>query len=287
MAIITQILDIPDNVDPFNTTFSARTPNSFKLSEPHSEALWSGTGFTYDSKGFPKSGVVTSLMWKIDGHLALKMTGGHAAISELRSADDKGNVIFKGVDVFNGHDGKDWMSLGAGNDTYYGRGGDDYLDDNGGGNDILFGDAGNDTLLGGAGQDKLYGGVGNDRLQGDAGNDRLEGGLGTDKLFGGAGADTFAFKSAAESATGAARDTIFDFSHAQHDKIDLSGIDANGSAGGEGVFTYVGSDAFGGTRAELRFADGILSGDLNGDRVADFEIKVVTITPLVKGDFVL
>lgn len=288
MAVITQFLDIPDHVKPFETTFSSQTPTSFKITQPHSEALWLGTSFTYNAKGHAKGGLVTDLVWKIDGQLALKMTGARADIAALTAAgDEKGNVLFKAADVFNGHSGNDTMNLEGGNDTYYGHGGNDYFDDNGGGNDALYGGKGHDTLLGGAGTDRLDGGEGNDRLEGGDGNDNLTGGLGTDKLFGGAGADTFVFTALNDSVKGAARDTIFDFSHSQHDKINLSGIDANGSAGGEGVFSFVGSDAFGGTRAELRYADGILSGDVNGDRVADFEIKVATPIPLVKGDFIL
>lgn len=67
----------------------------------------------------------------------------------------------------------------------------------------------NDTITGSAGGDQLFGNNGNDLLNGGAGNDFLSGGL---------GADTFAY------ATGGGADTIGDFSQAQTDKIDLTGV---------------------------------------------------------------
>ena len=56
------------------------------------------------------------------------------------------------------------------------------------------------------------------------------------------------------------------------DKIDLSGIDTNSSKAGE-----------------IHFIKGILSGDTNGDKVADFELSITLVggTTLVSQDFVL
>ena len=298
MAIIRQYRSIPDDVSPFEVTISNRTATSFRVTDAGSIADWTGRSLTYDGDGDPRSGFLTALDWKIGGTLALKITGMNGSIQAMQAptVDDPSEVLFARADTFYGHNGADEFGLDAGNDTYYGYGGNDYFEDVGGGNDLLKGGVGNDTLWGGAGTDlldgesgydKLYGEAGADTLQGRDGNDRLEGGTGTDKQYGGTGADRFIFTVIGDSVKGAARDTIFDFSRAQGDKIDLSAIDANGTATGNGTFGFVGSDPFGGTRAELRYASGVVSGDVNGDRVADFEIRVVSATPLVKADFIL
>ena len=147
-----------------------------------------------------------------------------------------------------------------------------------GGDNILNGVGGNDTLRGGAGDDKLIGGVG---------NDILVGGLGKDTVTGSAGADRFDFNLITESVRGANRDVMLDFVRAQGDKIDLSTIDADtdGTAGNQ-AFAFIGVGAFAGVDGQLRCSAGIVQGDVNGDRVADFEIKV-NVATLIAQDFVL
>lgn len=296
MSIIRAYKAIPDNLSPFETTISNRTATSFTVTDTGSVAEWKGTSLTYDGEGKPSSGFLTALDWKIGGTLALKITGMNGSIRAMQAADDPSEVLFAGADRFYGHQGSDRFGLAGGNDTYYGYGGNDFLDDFGSGNDKLYGGSGNDTLWGGSGtdlldggsgHDRLYGGGGTDTLKAGLGNDTLTGGAGKDKLYGSNGADRFVFDSVSDSVTGAARDTIYGFSHAQRDKIDLFAIDANGGASGNGTFTYVGSDPFGGTRAELRYSGGILSGDVNGDRIADFEIKISSAPALVAADFIL
>jgi Ca2+-binding RTX toxin-like protein len=153
-------------------------------------------------------------------------------------------------------------------------------------NDKLTGNAVANKLDGAAGSDTIDGSRGNDTLIGGAGNDILTGGLGKDSMTGGLGADRFDFNAVAESVRGANRDTIVDFKHAQRDKIDLSTIDADtdGTAGNQS-FKFIGALAFSGVDGQLRFAGGIVAGDTNGNRIADFEIKVTG--PLVAGDFIL
>jgi beta-glucanase (GH16 family) len=85
--------------------------------------------------------------------------------------------------------------------------------------DVLVGLAGNDKIDGGDGDDWLFGGIGADTLIGGRGNDRLIGGPGDDRLTGGTGADTFVF-----GRFGAGHDVITDFSFAEGDRIDLSGL---------------------------------------------------------------
>src|SRR5215204_5756711 len=57
------------------------------------------------------------------------------------------------------------------------------------------------------------------------GNDLLDGGSGVDLMWGGLGADVFDYNHVSDSPA-SARDWIMDFSKAQGDKADLSGIDA-------------------------------------------------------------
>ena len=174
---------------------------------------------------------------------------------------------------------------GAGNDKLTGGAGGDQLYGNGG-NNQLFGNGNNDKLYGGR-ADKLYGGSSADYLAGGRGNDLLQGGLGRDVLVGGAGADDFVFKSVAGAGKGAQRDVIRDFSHRQGDEIDLSGIDANGKAAGDQSFAFIGSKAFSGKAGELQYKKGIVTGDVNGDKVADLHIEIANHHALVAGDFIL
>lgn len=151
--------------------------------------------------------------------------------------------------------------------------------------DILRGNGGANTIEGGAGRDELYGRGGNDVLQGGAGSDKLFGQGGKDVLIGGSGADIFVFESLSDS-RGSAVDTIQDFVRGS-DRIDLRAIDANTSVAGDQAFTFIGKSAFHHKAGELRFADGMLSGDVNGDAGTDFKIAVANLATLSKGDFYL
>jgi serralysin len=233
----------------------------------------------------------------------------------LRGNDDN-NTLWGGLgdDILRGHGGAD-MLYGegsgrtpggpSGNDTLYGGDGDD----------TLFGDrasrvsdgAGEDTLYGEVGKDVLYSGGGNDALDGGADDDILDGGTGRDTLTGGVGADVFQFEQFVnyfegtityDSGVGAAgRDVITDFSRAQGDKIDLSGIDAQVSFNGDQAFTFIGTDEFDGAAGQLRYDWVVtphhahdttrLSGDVNGDGVADFEITLNGLHALTASDFML
>ncbi|WP_428424120.1 beta strand repeat-containing protein [Pararhizobium sp.] len=139
--------------------------------------------------------------------------------------------------------------------------------------------------------ENLTGSSHNDTLAGNAGNNVLAGGTGADKLTGGAGADTFLFKALSDTTVATAgRDTIFDFSHTQGDKIGLSGIDANTAITGDQAFIFKGTAAFSGTNGELRFekqaSDTYVYGDTNGDKVADFIIHFDDAIAFQNSDFV-
>jgi Ca2+-binding RTX toxin-like protein len=136
---------------------------------------------------------------------------------------------------------------------------------------------GNDRIVGNAVANTLDGGAGRDHIDGGAGSDRIIGGLGADWLVGGAGKDVFALFWLAESLpTKTGQDVIADFETGT-DKIDLRAIDANSTLDGDQPFTF-GAD-FTGRAGELQWDRGegralLVSGDINGDRLADFAIQV-------------
>lgn len=177
---------------------------------------------------------------------------------------------------------------GTGSDKIYGSAVANMLQ-GGEGHDHLYGYDGGDKLYGEAGSDSLYGGSGNDRLEGGAGRDYLLGELGADTLVGGADADTFIFR--AGDSTTAARDTISDF-QTGIDKIDLRQIDANLSVRSDQAFSWIESSAFTKVAGQLRYDAGpngiTLSGDTNGDGVADFAVLLAGLAkaPAV-GDIIL
>ncbi|MBU8545813.1 MULTISPECIES: calcium-binding protein, partial [Roseomonadaceae] len=140
----------------------------------------------------------------------------------------------------------------------------------------LDGNAGANILDGGEGADTLYGGAGNDTLIGGDGTDLLDGGIGADSLVGGDGADVFLFRSAME----ANDDVVADFNVAQGDRIDLRPIDANLLIADNQDFTWIGEASFGAVAGQLRFADEILEGDLDGDGIADFQITLSGVASL-------
>lgn len=193
------------------------------------------------------------------------------------------------ANTYGGGAGSDNVSAGDGNDVLYGRGGSDALNGQEG-NDRIFGDAGDDVLggengidllYGGADSDTLFGGGGNDTLYGEAGNDILEGGAGLDILNGGLGADTFRFSAGDTGATVATADRIQGYSSAQGDQIDVSAL---------GVTSFIGTAAFGNVAGEVRTqvinGNTFVQGDVDGDGVADFMIRLDGIISLTADDFV-
>ncbi|WP_262272699.1 M10 family metallopeptidase C-terminal domain-containing protein [Microvirga yunnanensis] len=152
-------------------------------------------------------------------------------------------------------------------------------------NDMLHGNGASNAIRGEDGKDSLFGRGGNDTLEGGSGSDKLYGQSGKDLLIGGSGADVFVFQAMSDSRKSTV-DTITDFLRGS-DHIDLRGIDANTKVAGNQAFSFIGKTAFHGKAGELRFADGIVSGDVNGDRSADFKIKVADLTALSKNDFYL
>ncbi|HEX8443752.1 MAG TPA: M10 family metallopeptidase [Allosphingosinicella sp.] len=156
--------------------------------------------------------------------------------------------------------------------------------------DPFTGTDGNDVIDGGMGIQTLRGLLGDDSLNGGSGNDILIGGGGKDRLTGGTGSDIFLFEAASDSPATTGRDRIQDFQRGM-DKIDLTRIDANSAADGDQSFIWIGTSSFSGRAGELHQIrlNGltVIEGDLNGDRVADFQIEFSTTLSLSSTDFLL
>ena len=164
----------------------------------------------------------------------------------------------------------------------------------------LDGGFGNDRLTGAGGADLLTGGVGDDVLRGGGGSDTLMGGIGRDTMTGGAGADHFVFTASFETGFGAdTADIIKDFNPVAGDHIDLSAIDANVTLGSttDDAFSFIGAHAFNNVAGELHYHKvnpagtandhTLVSGDINGDGIADFVIWLDGLITLKGVDFVL
>lgn len=136
-------------------------------------------------------------------------------------------------------------------------------------------------LIGGTnGRNLLAGLGGSDEIHGFGGNDVIEGGRGADLLFGGTGADRFVYRNVADSASGAF-DTVADFSGAQGDRIDLSAIDASKA------LVFLGAGGFTGRGSEIRFFDGFVFVDTDGNRNADLIIDMNGLSAMSASDFLV
>jgi len=194
-------------------------------------------------------------------------------------------------DILHGDDGNDALSGGNGNDDLAGDDGQDNLAC-GAGDDHALGGTGDDLVKGNQGDDTLGGDDGNDKVLGGDGSDDISGGSGKDTLTGGLGADHFVFADGDMSGTSfKTADRIVDFNHAQGDVIDLSGVDADSSTVGDQGFTFIGTSKFSHTAGELRLEvrskSMLLSGDTDGDGVADFAIRIDGTHQIELADLVL
>ena len=193
-----------------------------------------------------------------------------------------------------------FVRLGNGNDTFDSTGssddrivvagqGNDTMT-GGSGDDLLRGEGANDAINGGDGNDILDGGKGRDVIDGGAGDDMIYGGNGNDTLTGGAGADLFIFTEIEDLWNGGAREVITDFTQGE-DRLRMRGIDADITTGGDQNFDFVGDADFSGTAGELRsiISDGrtFISGDVDGDGMADFQLILDGEITLLGSDIIL
>ncbi len=147
--------------------------------------------------------------------------------------------------------------------------------------------SGNDRIAGLAGDDMLFGFRGDDRLYGGKGDDLLYGGLGRDVMKGGRGDDVFVFSALGQSVRGSERDVIRDFDRRGDDRIDLSEIDADATLAGDQRFRFIDDDRFDGDAGQLRYNGRFLAADVDGDRQADFQVRILDVDDLSRGDFIL
>ncbi|MDR6293465.1 MULTISPECIES: calcium-binding protein [Inquilinus] len=248
-----------------------------------------------------------------------------SGVENVQGTSGYNDVLIGSADanILSGYGGGDTLDGQAGNDTLNGMDGNDILR-GGVGADHIDGGAGIDTamysesasavlinlaagtaaggnatgdvlvsvenLYGSSFNDALLGDGGANTLVGNAGNDVLAGLGGQDILAGGAGADRFVYGSVGQSLVASA-DRITDFSHAQGDRIDLVGIDANTTVAGDQAFNFIGAGAFthhaGELHATVSGGFTVVSGDVNGDAVADFAIVLTGAMALVAADFML
>lgn len=243
---------------------------------------------------------------------------GHDTVQGTYFSDDlRGGT---GNDLLEGGGGHDWLDGGRGVDDLYGDAGNDiYIVDsrwdrvfetttassgvNTGGLDqvrasvsFALGAFVEDLVLTGGG---AIAGTGNglaniltgngaaNTLRGLGGNDLLRGGAGPDVLTGGTGRDLFDFNAPRESGPGAlARDVITDFRGT--DRIDLSTIDANAGLAGNQAFTrFIGASASFSAPGQLKFVDGVLFANTDGDAAAEFSVGLTGVASLGLGDLVL
>jgi serralysin len=135
--------------------------------------------------------------------------------------------------------------------------------------------------------ENAIGGSGADTLLGNAGANRLSGGAGADILTGGAGADLFVFNSGSDSGpTAQGWDRIVDFRYSESDRIDLSAIDACEDIPGDQAFSGFVSRPFS-APGQLRYQNGVLYGNTDADKEAEFAIELVGAPLLTLGSVVL
>lgn len=228
---------------------------------------------------------------------------GSTGNDSITSTSATGDALygFAGNDTLTGGAGADTLYGGSGNDTYYVSSAKTVV--------VEAANQGTDTVyasinygltanvenltLTGTGNINATGNALNNVIIGNAGNNVIAGGAGQDIMTGGAGKDLFVFNSIHDTTTVAAtRDVITDFTHLV-DRIDLHAIDANTKIAGDQAFTFqtAAGAHFTGAAGQLHYfysgANTIVEGDINGDKVADFQIQLTGHLMLTAVDFVL
>lgn len=179
-----------------------------------------------------------------------------------------------------------------------------------------------ENVSGSENADKLYGNStgnvidgkgGSDYIDGRSGRESISGNLGVDTLVGGAGGDIlggnlynsfaddgsrdyYRYSKTSESGlTPSSRDLIWGtFGGSSGDRIDLSRIDANGAAAGNGTFSFIELAGFHATstgEVQVRPTGNpdeyMVRIDTDTDKGAEMEILVYSRLALTKSDFIL
>ncbi|MCA2373625.1 calcium-binding protein [Agrobacterium genomosp. 3 str. CIP 111-78] len=245
------------------------------------DILNGGTGIDIASYSDALSGVTINMT---DGNHAGDATGDSFIDIEGVKGSNHDDTFIGGSGLFQ-------FSGGAGNDTYIVNATESFI--------IELADNGIDVVQTSLANYRLpmhvenllytgnasFTGTGNDGdniIVGGNLNDVLSGGAGIDTLFGGAGSDTFVFHSIVDSPSLFAIDAIQDFSNIQKDRIDITALSLS---------SFIGTNSFSSTAGEVRFeaADNatILSGDVDGDSLADFQILLAGTILISENDLLL
>jgi Ca2+-binding RTX toxin-like protein len=262
-----------------------------------------GTDTVHAAASFALGQHVENLIADSDAGLTLT---GNSLANTVTGGD--GNDLMAGRggnDTLDGGDGNDTLNGGGGADAMDGGDGDDrYMIDNTG--DAVTDSSGIDSVFTtrdytlGDGFERLYarsdaglalnGNTAGNVIVGRGGNDTITGGAGRDVMTGGEGADHFVFGALSDSVLGGGRDLISGFV-AGTDKIDVTSIDANTGLANDQAFTFIGSGAFSRTAGELQAkafgASTLVSGDVDGNGKADFQILLSGSVALQATDFLL
>jgi Ca2+-binding RTX toxin-like protein len=144
-----------------------------------------------------------------------------------------------------------------------------------------------DTELVGVG--KIDVGLGDDTIVASVSGGRYLLSEGIDTFISGAGRDIYDVARLSYSKVGAA-DRIIGFEQGE-DFFNLAAIDASTRVAGNQAFSFIGTAAFGGVAGQLRYVDDGATthvyGDVNGDKIADFQIDMTGSYQLTTHDFVL
>jgi Ca2+-binding RTX toxin-like protein len=221
------------------------------------------------------------------------------------------NVVgSNGNDKITGSVGANYMYGGQGNDTLIAGAGIDTLSYTNEGSNIEFIWSGvtvslavttaqNTGMAGGidtvTGFENLIGSNYDDSLTGSSASNVITGGAGMDTLTGGLGADRFVYRSLGDTNSWSTNEKITDFSSAEGDKIDLSGVAA--ATGVAFFFNATSSSLTGsGTPGEIVFNPGdpmvsymppYLMIDIDGNTMADMIISLTGVTSFSASDLIL
>jgi len=245
---------------------------------------------TLTQSDFSTSSLLLPLTLTGDGN-PNTLTGGRMNDSLSGAGGDDTLIGNDGDDTLDGGTGADQMTGGKGNDTYYVDNAGDVVTEaataaNGTADTVissisyaLGSGVENLTLKSGAGSINGTCNSADNSLTGNEGANVLTGGAGIDTLTGGGAADTFVFAASDTGKAAGARDVITDFTVGT-DKIDISALDQ---------FRFLGSSAFDGQADALHAVasggDTLVEGDIDGDKIADFQIQLTGSKALTQSDF--
>jgi serralysin len=149
------------------------------------------------------------------------------------------------------------------------------------------------TILGSSvsGAVTLYGSA-SAHVYGGNSENNIVAGLGREYLFGGAGKNIFTYLTPTGTATDSSSSVITNFDPAK-DVINLSSIDADLSAAGVQSFTFIGTDAFTSSGAEVRYQQNTTTDTttiqvaMAGDSSSDLTITINGLLTLTSDNFAL